>query len=42
MSDPDIKRDILSKLKPINLILLNIYEVLWYPSLTLTVDKCIS
>ena len=42
MSDPDIKKDMFSKLEPVNLILLDIYKVLWHPSLALAVDKCIS
>ena len=40
--DPDIKKDIFSKLKPVNLILLDTYKVLWHPSLALAVDKYMS
>ena len=42
MSDPDIKRNIFSKLKSIILILLDTNKVLWYPSLALAVNKYIS
>ena len=42
VSNSDIKEDMFSKLKPINLMLLDTYKVLWHPSSALAVDKCIS
>ena len=42
ISDPDIKKNIFSKLEPINSILLDIYKVLWHPSSALAVNKYIS
>ena len=42
ISDPDIKGDIFSKLKPINTMLLDICKVLWQPSSSLAMDECMS
>ena len=42
MSDPDIKGDMFSKLKPVNSMLLDTCKVLWHPNSALAMDECIS